>query len=123
MRALTESDVTFETRIEQELDAVRGNALASGDTDLDRRIEDEILAQLEAGNIEAWCSITVVAKWRGHEGRDHIGCCSHLPNEEQPSLAKQVEQTIADYGLRQTALDNLNAKLEELASDLHSLET
>lgn len=122
IRKLTAADVTFEIRIEQDDIPVRGNAMASGDDAADRECEDAILAQLDAGNVEAWCSITVVAKWRGHEGSDHLGCCCHLPGEGQPSLAEQVEQTIEWHGMRQQALVALNAHLASLALDVARLE-
>ncbi|HEY6728330.1 MAG TPA: hypothetical protein VI197_30175 [Polyangiaceae bacterium] len=121
MRKLTESDVTFTVRIVQEDEPVRGNAMASGDADLDRQVEDEILACLDRGDVEAWCSITVEARWHGYVGRDHLGCCSHLPGEGRPSLAKQVEDTIEWHGMRAEALADLNATLEATATDIASL--
>lgn len=121
MRTLTESDVTFTVRIEPEDEPVRGNAMASGDVDLDRQVEDEILACLDRGDVEAWCAITVEARWRGYVGRDHLGCCSHLPGDGRPSLAEQVGQTIEYHGMRAQALADLNDTLKATAADIASL--
>lgn len=121
MRTLTESDVTFTVHIEQEHEPVRGNAMASGDPDLDRQVEDEILSCLDRGDVEAWCSITVEARWRGYVGRDHLGCCSHLPGDGRPSLAEQVEDTIQSHTMRAEALADLNATLKATADDIAAL--
>ncbi|HEY3499106.1 MAG TPA: hypothetical protein VGK73_30660 [Polyangiaceae bacterium] len=121
MRPLTASDVTFTVRIEQDDIPVRGNALASGDSAVDREVEDEILACLDRGDVEAWCSITVEARWRGYVGRDHLGACSHLPGDGRPSLAKQVEQTIEWHEMRAQALADLNEILRSTADDIASL--
>jgi hypothetical protein len=70
IRKLTEADVEFTVRVEQDDTPVRGNAMASGDDAADRECEDEILSRLEAGNVEAWCVLTVedpVAYARGYD--------------------------------------------------------
>lgn len=56
---------------------VRGNTLASGDPEEDRAQEDEILAQLDAGNEWAWCCVRVTATWEGFKGVAYLGCCSY----------------------------------------------
>ncbi len=56
---------------------VRGNALASGDDAVDREHEDRILAELDAGNIWAWCCVKVTATCAGHTGVDYLGCCNY----------------------------------------------
>lgn len=110
MRKLTAKDVEFHISIEQEDEPVHGH-FATGEDELDRQLEADIIAELNRGNVEAWCFIRVTASWRGHTGADSLGCCSHLPREGQPSLAKQVEQTIEYHGMREQALDDLNNQL------------
>lgn len=38
---------------------IRGNAMASGDDDVDREVEDAIIADLANGNEWAWCTVEV----------------------------------------------------------------
>jgi hypothetical protein len=53
MRKLTAKDVTFTVEIEQDDFPFRGNAMASGDDEVDRDCEREIAEALERGQIEA----------------------------------------------------------------------
>ncbi len=115
IRPLKASEVTFEVTIEQDDIQVRGNAMASGDDALDKQVEDQILSELDAGNIEAWCCITVKATWEGITGVDYLGACSHLPGDDRPSLTEQVEQTIEAYGMRANALADLNTEVQRQA--------
>jgi hypothetical protein len=57
--------------------SVKGNALASGDDDLDKKVEDEILRRRRNGDIWAWCCVTVRASWHGFVGTDFLGGCSY----------------------------------------------
>lgn len=68
--------------IEPEDTLVRGNVLASGDDEVDRQAEDEIIARLERGDDWAWCVVTVtctitLASGHTYEGRAHLGGCSY----------------------------------------------
>ncbi len=113
MRKLTAADVEFTVHLEQEEEPVHGH-FASGEDDLDRQLEQDICDALDAGNVEAWCSITVTATWTDsngveHTGHDHLGCCSHLGDD----LAGQVEVTVASHCMREEALANLNSELAQ----------
>jgi hypothetical protein len=68
--------VKFELKCEPEAIPVRGNALASGDDEVDKQCEDKIIADLEAGNEWAWCTVIVEASWAGFTGWDSLGACS-----------------------------------------------
>lgn len=110
-RKLKASDVTFTVQLEQEDMPVRGH-FATGEDDLDRKLEQEICDALDAGNVEAWCSITVTATWAApdgtnYTGHDHLGCCSHLGDK----LDEQVEQTVEAHDMRGEALRDLNAEI------------
>lgn len=60
---------------------VRGNALASGDDEEDRKAENAVLAALEC-NPWAWCLVRVRA-WAGSVyGEDYLGCCSYESEED-----------------------------------------
>jgi hypothetical protein len=60
---------------------IQGNAMASGDDELDHKVERDILADLQAGNPWAWCCVKVTAAFRGLEETDYLGCCSYESEE------------------------------------------
>lgn len=116
MRDLTEDDVTFSVECLPEHEDVRGNAMASGDDDVDQAVEDEIMDQLCRGNDWAWCCVRVVASWEGFHASDYLGCCSY---------ASEADFLSGDYysDMRATALDNLNAAVQRTAQALSKLDT
>jgi hypothetical protein len=75
----------FESQIEYLIEClpediqIEGNAMASGDADDDKRVEDSIREQLNNGNEWAWCTVKVTAfiPGTGIEGTDYLGCCSY----------------------------------------------
>ena len=115
MKTLKFEHVEFETIVEQDDIPVRGNVMASGDDAFDKECEDEILARLDRGEIEAWCHIGVIARWHGFEGRAGLGANS------LGSLS-EVEQAAEDHGLRAEALEALNAQLRDLQRALAEIE-
>ena len=68
--------LTIEIQCLPEEVPVRGNAMASGDPAFDREVEQSIIDDLE-WNPWAWCTICVIVRWRGFEGRDYLGACSY----------------------------------------------
>jgi hypothetical protein len=111
-RKLKLKDVAFVVEVEPEQHApVRGNAIASGDDAADRELEDQIIAALDSGIDEAWCTIMVKATWDGHEGFDSLGCCSFLPGTHEP-VKKQVEQCVDDHQMREQALADLQRAVD-----------
>lgn len=69
-------EVKYTITVEQDEQAVRGNALASGDDAVDKAQEDEILARLDRGDVWAWAEVTVTAECAGFKGVDYLcGCC------------------------------------------------
>jgi len=61
---------------------VRGNAMASGNDELDKRAEDEILARLESGDEWAWCNVRVTCTDGISEGESWLGGCSYRNEED-----------------------------------------
>ncbi len=104
---LTENDVEFSVKIEPCDLPVSGNALCSGDDDVDRAEEDRIIAELCSGNYEAWCDITVIARWKNETGQAHLGAC-------RLSKDYAADMLIAHYGMRNEALDDLNSNVRLL---------
>jgi hypothetical protein len=71
------SDVTFTIDVEFDDLPVRGNAMASGDAEVDKEVEDEIIARLDRGDVWAWALVIVRAHWHDFEGRAALGGCSY----------------------------------------------
>lgn len=73
--------VRFILRAEPDDIPVRGNVVDSGDPDVDRKCEDEIIARLDQGDVWAWASVCVIARFdhegQQYEGRDYLGACSY----------------------------------------------
>lgn len=72
--------------IEAEFDdiPIRGNALVSGDDELDKQVEDELIERVENGDVWAWASVKVTASIPGIdlEGVDYLGGCSYQDEED-----------------------------------------
>lgn len=75
----TKDGITYKLCAEQDDISVRGNALVSGDDDVDKKCEDRILARLDDGDVWAWVSVHVTAEIEGIEveGDDYLGGCSY----------------------------------------------
>jgi hypothetical protein len=61
---------------------VRGNIMASGDDQLDKEVEDEVLRRLEMGDVWAWCCVEIVAEYRGVKASTTLGGCSYLSEDD-----------------------------------------
>ena len=57
---------------------IEGNAMASGDDEIDREQEKWIHDQLDAGNEWAWCNVVVRVTYDGFHADDGLGSCSYL---------------------------------------------
>ena len=111
-RKFQPTEIKFTLRCEPEHMPVRGNAMASGDEDVDRETEDKIIADLEGGNQWAWCSVTVSASWAGFTGTDHLGGCSYPSAESFQQRGDYYEDMIAE------ALRDLLNQISEAGWDL-----
>ncbi len=119
-RKLKESDVTFTVEVEPEGMPFRGNAMASGDENVDNEVNDAIESELASGNEAAWCRITVTAGWIDtsnieHEhyyGCDCLGGCSFLSSVHEP-VSAQIKQCVDDHGMRKEALADLQRAVNE----------
>ncbi len=103
-------------RAERDEDApVRGNALASGDDDLDREAENEILERLERGDVWAWAHVTVYASYEGLQGRDDLGACSYASEADFRTECGYFKQMV------DSAIENLAEHMERLghAQDMY----
>ncbi len=90
-------EVTYQLEILPEDCQVAGNAMASGDLEVDQAAEQAIYDQLDAGNECAWFCARVVAEWRGVEGDTYLGCCSYesrLAFTQNPQFQDMKEEAL-----------------------------
>jgi hypothetical protein len=78
----TIEQVEFTLEAEQDDMPVRGMAMASGDDAVDKKVEDEIIDRLDGGDVWAWASVSMTARWKGMEGVNYLGCCSYADEED-----------------------------------------
>ena len=90
---------------------IRGNAMVSGDSEYDRKVENEIIERLDSGDIYAWfdAKVTVSIEVNGveFEGYDILGACSYT------GLKQFLESGGYYDDMVQTALDNALSELRE----------
>jgi hypothetical protein len=75
-------DVEFNLISDYDDTPVKGNALASGDDQVDKECEDEIIERLDNGDHWAWALVTMEANYKGLTGVDYLGSCSYKDEEE-----------------------------------------
>lgn len=89
----------------------------SGDPDYaeaDRKLADDICERFNRGDYEAWCGVIVTATWEGLTGRDSIWGCSLTSDYTAETVAEE-------HGMRQQALDDLNAQIDAMRAKLAKL--
>lgn len=111
---LTPNDCAFTLTAEQDDIPVRGNAMASGDDEVDRAEEDRILNELDDGNVWAWASVTLTCTFGGFEGFDSLGACSYRDEDDFKQPGGYYED------MREQAFENLVAIMGEAADTLKS---
>lgn len=85
--------------------------LISGEPDyaeLDAREVERVRREVDAGNIWAWASVTVVASIGGFEGTDYLGCCSYESAEDFTANGGYWDDMKAES--RDNLLDNIRSK-------------
>lgn len=82
IRNLTIDEVTYSFNIEEEHISIEGNAMASGDEEMDKEVYSWIRNELNAGNYAAWCCAHVRASWHGFHGDAYLGGCSYESEEK-----------------------------------------
>ena len=113
IRKLTESEVEFKVEITPSDVPVRGNALVSGDDDLDKEAEDEIIAALDAGDFTMWCDVVVTATWGEISEFVSVGACSYLTESDL------MQELIPE--LRDEALHELNWRVRAVSNSIAQL--
>lgn len=75
-------DVDYTIECLPEDTPVRGNSVASGDDEYDRKVERKIERDLDRGNEWAWCCVRVTARLSRFKGEDYLGGCSYSSQDE-----------------------------------------
>jgi transposase-like protein len=78
---IIEEEVHIELEALPEHDTIRGNAIFSGDADIDKKVEDSIAEALEY-NEWAWCCAKVTASALEEECSTYLGHCSYRSEED-----------------------------------------
>lgn len=103
--------VVYAFKLGEEDIPVRGNAMASGDAEADKAAEDEIIRQLDRGNLAAWCyfevTATLTVDGETFKGSAGIGGCSY---ESEADIERQLF-TQDEYALKGEALDDLRRNM------------
>jgi hypothetical protein len=105
--------VTFSLFAHPEDTPIHGNA-SEIDEETDRETEEWILSELDSGNVWAWCTVEVRAEYAGIVGKDFLGCCSYLSEED-------FKKDVYFEDMKKEAFRNLVNQLEELESKLSPL--
>ena len=115
MPIFDDSLVRYELNVDFDDIPVRGNAVCSGDDDLDASVEQEIYDRLVGGDVWAWASVQVTAYYDGIDhvvGQDFLGCCCYDDEEDfkacgyyddmkdraREDLYMQIESILARFG-------------------------
>jgi len=104
--AQRDGELQYDLELWPELTPVRGNAMCSGDDEVDREYEDKILDALERGNEWAWCTVRVTCQVPGYGvvGDDWLGCCSYNSLEDFEECAYHEDMKTQARHALQTAL-------------------
>jgi hypothetical protein len=98
-----QDDCWFKVEARQDDLPVRGNAIGSGDSAYDKEVEDNILKELDNGNIWMWATIKVTCGFDDWPvtGTDYLGACSYCSEEDfvkaNDYYQDMKEQAYADF--------------------------
>ena len=104
--------VEYEVKIEPEDIDYHGNCMASGDEAQDRECEEWIASELDSGNIAAWCSVVVFARFEGFQGIDSLGGCSYksMKDLEKDLIPEMKENALASLKAHMQRAINFSVK-------------
>ena len=74
------TEIDYEVEVEQDETEIRGNAIASGDDEGDREVEDALIDRVNRGDVWAWACVRVIATIEGTDLRGEsswLGGCSY----------------------------------------------
>lgn len=81
IEALLKTEVEYTLRCLPEWESPEGNFDSGNDAE-DAEICRKIREDLDNGNQWAWCTVEVVASWKGISARDFLGCCCYASEKQ-----------------------------------------
>ena len=118
---IEEKETTYNVRLiaTQDDTPVRGNAMASGDDEEDRRYEDMILERLNNGDVWAWAQVEVQATLPdGRTGSAYLGGCCYEDEKDfkQGGYYEGMILNAVDDAASKPKADDSEVFLEDLLS-------
>ena len=115
LRKLTKNDVEFVLTIEDDDTPLEG-AFSSDDPEADRNLVKELKHRLDRGDVWAWCTVIVTARWKNWRGIATLGACSYDDEADFKSGGGYYE------GMCEDAVEDLNNRIHSTAESLKELE-
>ena len=114
-KLIEQAEIHLEVR--QDDTPIRGNAMASGDDDLDRKVEDEIIERLEDGDVWAWSLVEVFAtvELNGETitgDSDYLGACCYHNQESFEACPYYDDMRAIAFGSLRRKLENIKLALD-----------
>src|SRR5690606_453924 len=100
-------EITYEIEVIPEDTSVRGNYMCTEDAAQDKADEDAVLARLDAGEVEAWCTVKVTASVGEFSHSEYLGCCTL-----NDTYTKEV--CVEEHGMKEEAKASLLAKVNNV---------
>ena len=116
LRKLTEKDIDITVDAQYEDLQIRGNAIASGDDEYDKTVEDELIRRVETGDVWAWASVSVTAKFGRFEAVNYLGGCSYKDEADFINNSGYYED------MKDEAIEDLNAQLQKTYNELKKMD-
>lgn len=112
MKKLTKEDIKIHLNIHYSDIPIRGNAIASGNSEFDKQVENELIDKLTSGDLLAWCNVEIIGEYKGLvSDPEYLGACSYASEKDFK------EGGYYDYMVN-TVLDDLNNKIADIVCDL-----
>ena len=110
-------EIKYKLEVQVDDSPVRGNAMCSGDEELDKKVEDEIIARLDDGDVWAWALVKVTAYVEGCSvvGVDYLGACCYSDEEEFEGDAYHED-------MKEEAKSDLLSEMKRVAECYRQLE-
>lgn len=116
LRELTLDEVEVELTIDTDEHGPEG-CFATDEPDKDEELVREIRERVASGDVWAWCTVTVEARWNGFVGTDVLGGCSYKDEADFKEEGGYYQQMVAE------ALDELNRSIAEMDSRISELRS
>ena len=118
LRKLTQNEIEITLELLEEYGDLE-DQLISGEAEyleLEKQEIETIRRRLECGDLWAWCTVKVSAKWGTFEGVDYLGACSYQDENEFRAPGGYYQ------GMIEEALADLNNQIAATHAAIKTLE-